>query len=342
MRLVSSVVLLIATVAAGCQGSDVKIISIDDGAVAGGLSPSLFAKYRDMVIGIDEVHGRVAVIEWGDSRSTLKIVTVKPWQVSKHSIPVGRLTGLDGPMSFDFANNRFVYATDMYAKEKQGTIVTIGLNDKGGEQRYSVPLSKNYVIGRIIASPEGIFLEAGKNEGDNLGFRIYRIASNTDSAKEIYRSDGRLWVFGGSGKDLCFVDDPENSAANVRLILMNRTSLVATERALKWPSYEYAQSKEWIVKLSRDKKTLRRIRIASPGDAREFNVPPPKAGYLIYGLACSQDFALLAEGDNVNVHRIAVIFDFRTGRTREMNISGYQAHIKTLRCGGKDYAILSQ
>ena len=73
MRLTSLVLLSILAGAVGCSGSDVKIVNLDDGSVVGELAPSLSSRYRDMVIGIDEVHGKVAVIQWGDQTSTLRI-----------------------------------------------------------------------------------------------------------------------------------------------------------------------------------------------------------------------------------------------------------------------------
>ena len=339
MKLATLAILSILTTAIGCSGSDVKVIRIDDGAVVGELGGSLFQKYRDMVIGIDEVHGKIAVIEWGDQTSTLKIVTIQPWQVSKHSVDVGRVTGLDGPMSFDFASNRLVYATDMYTKGKQSAIVAIGWNGDKQKRRYQTPTPKNHMISNLIATPEGIFFEAAGEDGHE----VYRVTPDADSGKEVYRSSGRLRIFGVSGGDLCIVDDSNNAKASVRLILMDRASLAKTERVLVWRPREYAaQSKEVIVQLSRDEKTLHRIPIASPGDPREFNVPPPAENYRIYGLACSRDYALLTEENNVNGARKAIILDFRTGRAKEVNTTGFQAPIETLRLGGKDYAVLSE
>lgn len=340
MRPTSFAFLWILAVTVGCSGGDVKVVNIDDGSVIGELTPSLFGGYRDMVIGIDKVHGKIAAIEWGDNRSTLKIVTIKPWQVSKHFIDVGRPSGIDGPMSFDFRNNRFIYATDMYTKGKTCSLVTIELSGNKQERRYSTPVPKNHIIVEIIPTPEGMFFRSGKVEGDYLGFRLYRVAPDADSAEEIYRSKGRSWVLGVSGGKLCFADDAENSGSNVRLTLMDRASLAKTVHVLKWPAHKYAQSDDFVVQLSPDEKTLRRIPIASPDDAKEFTVP--SKGDLIYGLACSQNHAMITRGNNTNTRRKVIILDFGTGQTKEMDIAGYQSDIETLRYDGKDYAILAE
>jgi hypothetical protein len=334
MRLATSVLSLILACASGCSGSDIKVVSIDDGAVAGELSPSRFGKYRNMVIGIDEVYGKVAVIEWGDQTSTLKIITLQPWQVSKRPVDAGRLTGIDGQMHFDFAKDCFIYAT-------HGTITTI--SGKGEKHRYFMPTRKGYgITDCIMPTPEGLFLVTGTPYGDDKGLSLHKIAPDGGKIEEVFHTGGGVPDIGVYGKNVCLVERPKTTDDNPRLVEIDRATLAKVEHTLKSDDGLYAMGGGSLVSLSRDEKTLHRIPIASPTDAREFSVPPPKTGYLTYGLACSRDFALLTEGDNVNINRKVTVLDFRTGQTKEISINGYQARIKTLRCGGKDYAILSQ
>jgi hypothetical protein len=92
------------------------------------------------------------------SLTLLKIVTLQPWQVSEQSIDAGRQTGIDGRMSYDFANMCFIYCT-------KSKITAIALN--GGKREYSIPLRKKYGICSIMPTPEGIFLVSGTPYGDD-------------------------------------------------------------------------------------------------------------------------------------------------------------------------------
>ena len=320
--------LLLVPILAGCGGRDVQVFRIDDGSILGELSHA--GKFVNMVIGIDESSGKVAVIEWGDERSTLKIVTLQPWQVSEQSIDAGRQTGIDGQMGFDFANKCFIYVT----KDK---ITTIALN--GVKREYSVPLRKDYgITSNIMPTPEGIFLVSGTPYGDDAGLALHRIAPD-GIVQQFFHTNGHVWTVGLCGKNLCLVETPKDKKGNPRLIQIDRVTLARSEHTLKWSDERYTLAGSDLVSLSVDETTLRRIALDSPDTAQEYDVPAEKdCG--IYDMAGSQGYIVLMRSNKTNGYHKHLMIDLASGQTKVKAADQYQARVRLLRYAGKGYGVL--
>ena len=335
---------VILAILCGCSsgnGGGVQVFEIDSGDVVGGTTLSPFQRYRDMVIGIDDVHGQIAAIEWGDRTSTVKIITLKPWKVSKYSVAATHVQGsIEGPMSFDFQNNRFFYVTDMDAKSKMPALVGIGLKD-GKQQRYPAIAHRGaWISGPIASTADGLFFRVvGEKEA-----WLCQIPSNAGSAKEIFHTNDVLRKWGISGQYLYWLTTPRDSKSDARLVLVDRSNSTKTEHILSWSALEYVTDGEHLMSFFPDNKALRRISITSPDRSQDFKVPPPKDGFRIstYTLACSQNHALLTENAPDSPVTKLVMLDLRTGKTRERDITGYQSPILTFRYDGKNYAILAE
>ena len=340
-RPLPGILLLVSVLACGCSGrkADVRVISLQDGSVVGEVTPSSFGQYRDMVIGIDDAGGRIAIMEWGQSRSTLRIVTLRPWQVSEHSIAAGRVgPGGIGSMSFDFPNERLLFSTDPATDDGKQRMVAICLRgDKLRKEYQTVP--KGYDTGDMISTPEGIFFEADETRSDYMGFRLHRIAPDADSSQEIYRSGGRLWGLGVSGRDLCFLEDANNYGTNVRVVRIDRVSLAKTESALSWPLYNVDLQADHVFLASPNENMIRRVSFAAPHETKTLGFPVPENGLFAYSFAGTQDHVLLMLQTPLDPKLF--IGDFSTRQVRELRIPGFQGRPRAFRYGGEDYAVLS-
>jgi hypothetical protein len=101
-------VLVVALLLTSCGGSEgLTIIRLSDEKIVG--RDSLKGRFRDMVLGCDEAKGRLAIIEWGDYKSTIKLFDLTAGTFTKHAVPVGRLNGLAGPEYYDFASDEYIF-----------------------------------------------------------------------------------------------------------------------------------------------------------------------------------------------------------------------------------------
>jgi hypothetical protein len=335
--------LVITTLFVGCsKGSDVQVLNLDDGSVVGEVSPSFSGKYRNLVEGIDDTSGRLALVEWGDSQSVLRIAAIRPWKVSEYPIKAGRstgpLTGIDGPMGFDFSNNRFLYSTGAYSGG-ESSIVELALN--GEKRSCPVPLRPKYIISKIMPRPEGVFVEAGNTGGDYFGYSILRISMDTGSSKDIYHSEGACEAIGVFDKAICLVDRRKDHPLGATLVGIDLNSLKQVEHDLKWDGRMYAIGDGYILQLSADEQTLRRIAITSPDKAQEFTVPPQE-GYKIYGLCVSRDHALLRMQNKENGDQYLLVVDLASGKTKTIKIGIDRHSVRAFTFAGANYVVVSE
>jgi hypothetical protein len=319
----------------------VQVFDFDSGDVIGKITNSPFQRYRDMVIGTDDKRGQIAVIEWGDQNSTLKIITLKPWTITKHSVAATHLQGsIEGPMGFDFHKNRFVYVTDYAKKDKIATLVTIDIKD-GTQQRFPATAEKGaWISDPIVSTADGAFYRVvGANED-----WLCHIAANSGSAKDVFRTKDTLRAWGLLGRRIYLLTTPRNKKDNSRLVLIDRAGSTRTEHVLNWSSLEYATDGEHLMAFFPNESAMRRISIASPGAPQDFKVPSPRDGLQVslYGLACSRSQALFTENESDSPVRKLVMLDLRTNGVREKDITGYQSPVRVLRYDRKDYGILAE
>jgi hypothetical protein len=348
MKNVKTAILLPAffAILCGCSAGNaggVQVFEIDTGNVVGKTTNSPFQRYRDMVIGIDDEHGQIAVIEWGDRISTVKIITIKPWKVSKYSVAATHLQGsIEGPMGFDFHRNCFIYVTDSAKKDKIAALVTIDLKD-GKQQRFPATAEKgDWISDPIVSTADGVFYRAvGGNED-----WLYHIAANSGSAKDIFHTKDTLRAWGLSGRRLYMLTTPrdEKRKDEARLTVMDHADSAQTEHILNWSSLEYATDGEHLMAFFPNERTLRRISITSPNTSQDFTVPSPREGFRVslYDLACSQNQALLTESSPNSPIRKLVMLNLRANQVKERDITGYQSPVRAFRYDGKDYAILAE
>lgn len=319
------------------RGSDVEVLNIEDGSVVGEVRPSFLGKYRNYVVGVDEANGQLALVEWGDQQSRLRIVTIRPWKVTEYTIKAGRST-IDGPMAFDFSSKRFLYSSGAYSP--QGcSLIELALT--GEKRTCPVPLPAQYIVSRIIPARDGLFVEAGNTGGDYFGYSVLHISLDTASTKEIHKSDGGCEAIGFLDNALCLVDRQKQDQISAKVVLIDVASGRKTEHNLQWGGYKYAIHAGYILQLSADQKTLRRISIAAPDKASEWKVPE-REGYDLYGLCASRDFAVLRMQNVKRGNQYLSVTEFASGKTRSINVGSDRHSLQALTYGGANYAVVSE
>jgi hypothetical protein len=296
------------------------------------VAPSVFGKYRDSVIGIDETDGKIAVIEWGDNESVIKLVTVHPWRVALHTVNAGRLTGIDGPMRFDFTDNRFLFSTE-------NTVTTIGLD--GSKRTYTIPVSKSRGIARFLPAKGSIFVVPGSPELNPTGGSLYQVASNGDHPREVFHSDTDRVVFlDVVGKDVCGVHGQK--VGQPKLMLMNCDSLAKKEYPLNLPgAVRWELAGDSLLSLSDDGVMLYRVPLSSPEKVHKYPLPNDnRCG--ISAMKGSRDYAVLMRQNSDTGYHSHIVVELATGKTRTVAAGQYQSYAWALRHAGKGFLILSE
>jgi len=284
------ILLMLAVSAASCRGSDgVSIIRTSDGKVVGRDSPK--GEYRDMVLGCDEATGKLAIIEWGQHKSTIKIFDVTAGIFKKHTVPVGRLNGIDGAEYYDFASDEYV------CHDRQG----IHFFGKTSQQRdVANPLPAGYCSGTMVGCRDGLLILCGNAVGDYRGAVVYRYLQPAGSVKAIYRTSEGVRKLSAEGDSAIIVEDIQadyKSRQLVRIdldgkVLSRATMPMHTADGIKVANgtlYEvYGDGACHLRQASLDRGTvLREIQFAGvSGDITRFDV---KGDVLVVGERMSRD-----------------------------------------------------
>lgn len=171
------ILLLLSAVRGACDG--VSVIRVSDGKVVAEDSPGLFDTYRDMILTVDDIGGKVAMIQWGRYKSTIKILGLADGKCAKHSINIGRENGIDGAEYYDFASGDYIF------HDRKG-LHFFGKNSNPRE--IPNPLPENYETGTIVPCRDGLLIMAGNGAGDYRGVIVYRYCQSEGSIKKIYET----------------------------------------------------------------------------------------------------------------------------------------------------------
>jgi hypothetical protein len=171
---------------------------VSDGKVVAKDSPSLFDTYRDMVLTVDDVGGRVAIIQWGRHSSTIKILSLADGKKAKHSVAIGRENGIAGAEYYDFASGDYIF------HDRNG-LHFFGKNSKPRE--IPNPLPKDYWTGTIVPCSDGLLIEAGNCAGDYRGAIVYRYCQSEGSTKKIYETSEGTRALASGGNCAIIAED---------------------------------------------------------------------------------------------------------------------------------------
>ena len=207
---------------------DVAIFRVSDGSVVG--KDTHAGRYADMVIAHDETTGKVAVIEWGDYKSTIKIFSLADSKFKKYFVGIGRLNGLDGADYYDFTADEFIF-------HDQKGMHFFGKNSKPRE--IPNPLPKDYATGAIVPCKDVLLIKASNGTGDYCGSVVYRYLRSDNSIKKIYETSECTRAI-GSGVDCAIIEedvkgDPTNRQI-VRIALDGRV-LSRVKMPIQPPAY---------------------------------------------------------------------------------------------------------
>ena len=181
------ILLLLSAVRGTCDG--VSVIRVSDGKVVVKDSPGLFDTYRDMVLTVDDIGGKVAIIQWGRYKSTIKVLGLADGKCVKHSINIGRENGIDGAEYYDFASGDYIF------HDSKG-LHFFGKDSKPRE--LPNPLPRDYRASKIVACEDGFLIRAGNCAGDYRGDVVYRYQRSKGSVKSIYETpEGIRCISGG-------------------------------------------------------------------------------------------------------------------------------------------------
>jgi hypothetical protein len=333
----------------GCAASvDVQVLDLDTGTVVGQLRPSFFGMYRDMVVGVDATGGRLAVVEWGDRRSTLKIITLQPWRVSEQTIGAGRVTygtgtpriieGIAGPMAYDFATRRFFYTT---GSRLSGGYSLHFIAADGEKKRIALPTSG----GGLLPCGESVFLHSIRSpEG---AYSILKVSLADSSCSEVHRSNARLFKVADLGEEIGVLEERkgEDDAA-LHLILVEKLTSRKNERRLPVPGYRSSLEDGALAAISRDDCIVFWTPIESREAPKDIKV---EAHGSVYEVTASRKHLFLQRGDGNGNRLEPLVIEAATGRTKGLkemlagaNVMPFINHIRPLSSGGKNLIILSE
>jgi hypothetical protein len=332
----------------GCAATvDVQVLDLDTGTVVGQLRPSFFGKYRDMLVGVDEVSGRLAVVEWGDRRSTLKIITLQPWRVSEQTIDAGRVTygtgtprlieGIAGPMAYDFATRRFFYTTGPHSS---GACSLYSIGADGEKQNYALPTCG----GGLLPYGESIFLHSLTSPEGAYSILKFSLADN--SCSEVHRSDASLmYKKADLGEKIGVVEERNGKDDRaIHLILFEKRTSRKTERRLPVAGYRCSLEDGILAAISRDDSIVYWTPIESKEAPKEIKV---EARGNVWAVYASKKYLFLLRSEKGNRLEPLVI-EVATGCTKELkemlpgaNVMSTINRIQPLSCGGKNLVILS-
>lgn len=201
------ILLLLSAVRGACDG--VSVIRVSDGKVVAKDSPAFFDIYRDMILTVDDVGGKVAIIRWGRHKSTIKILGLADGNCAKHSVNIGRENGIDGAEYYDFASGDYIF------HDSKG-LHFFGKNSKPRE--ISNPLPNNYGTGTIVPCRDGLLIKAGNGAGDYRGAIVYHYCQSEGSIKKIYETSETIRAL-ASGGDCAIVSEDVQGDYRSRHIL---------------------------------------------------------------------------------------------------------------------------
>jgi hypothetical protein len=187
-------ILLFLSAARGVCDS-VSIIRVSDAKAVAKESSGFFDTYRDMVLTVDDAVGKVAIIQWGQYQSTIKIFNLADGKCAKHSVSIGRLNGIDGAEYYDFTADEYIF------HDEKG-LHFFGMNSK--TRAVPNPLPKGYRASRIVPLKDGLLIEAGNCSGNSRGSVVYRYLQSNGSVKILYKSREGIHAL-GSGVDCAIV-----------------------------------------------------------------------------------------------------------------------------------------
>ena len=215
-------ILMFPFLLASCRGSDgVSIIRLSDEKVVGRDSPK--GSYRDMVLGFDEASGKLAIIEWGQNKSTIKVFDLTECTFTKHTVPVGRLNGINGPEYYDFATDEYIF------HDTKG----IHFFGKASKRRdVANPLPAGYCGSKIVPCKDGLLILCGNTGGDYRGGVVYHYLQSDGSVKKIYQTSEGVRAFFGRPDRATLVEDMQTDYKNRRLVTIDLDGKVLSETTM--------------------------------------------------------------------------------------------------------------
>jgi hypothetical protein len=187
--------LLLSSLRGACNG--VSVIRVSDGKVVAKDSPGPLAIYRDMLLSVDDVGGRVAIIQWGRQRSTIKILGLDG-KNAKHSVAIGRENGIDGAEYYDFSSNNYIF------HDNKGLHF---FGKKSKPREVSNPLPRDYRTSTIVHCKDGLLISAIYCAGDYRGAIIYRYCQSQNSIKKLYETSEGMRAQASEGDCAIIVED---------------------------------------------------------------------------------------------------------------------------------------
>jgi hypothetical protein len=326
-----------ALVAVACavlylSSSDVEVLSARDFSVVGAIRPSFPGKYRDMVIGRDEASGRVAVVEWSDHYSTLKLVHIRPWEVREIKLNAGRVGDIYGEMAYDFQRDQFVYF------DGKGVVA---LSPDGKRREFAVPLRPHHIVSRILPRTDGLYVVTGNTGGDYFGFSILLLGWDQSAATELYYAEaGGLKALEVSNGEVHVMERVRDDYSNSYLLTIGHDRKPSHRRRFPELPSLLTDHDGVLYFYREDQKELCRANMA---DAGEIHVTPVKieGGLRVYGLCAREDVAVLrAEDANGNIYFVRV--DLRSGECQTRRWGQRRQELEMLTVDGEPLLIIAE
>lgn len=217
------ILLMLPLLLSSCRGSEgLTIIRLSDEKVIGRDSPK--GRYRDMVLGCDEAKGRVAIIEWGDYKSTIKVFDFTAGTFTKRTVPVGRSNGLEGPEYYDFASDEYIL------HDRHG----IHFFGKAAQRRdVANPLPEGFWGSKIVPCKDGLLIKCGNSlDGSHHDTVVYRYQQSGSSIKAIYQSGESTRAIFGRHDRAVLVEDIQADYKNRRLVTIDMEGKVLSETTM--------------------------------------------------------------------------------------------------------------
>lgn len=216
--------LLISLLTSSCRSLDrLTIIRLPDGKIVG--QDSSMGRYRNMVLGCDEAKGRLAVIEWGDFKSTIKVFDFTAGTFTKRRVPIGRSNGLSTPEYYDFDRDEFIF------HDHQG-LHFFGKSSKRRDVACILP--EGFWGGTIVPCEDGLLIKCGNSiDGKQHDTVVYRYQQSRGSIVPIYRSSESVRAIFGRNDRAVLVEDNPTDHKNRRLITIDLDGKVLSETNMR-------------------------------------------------------------------------------------------------------------